>query len=529
MGRRELARLIGLGGAAIAAGLPNHVHAQARRGTLVLGIDISDTISLDPARMAQYTPPMTLNAAYGSLVTFETGDYINVKPSLAESWARTADGKAIRFKLREAKFSTGNPVTADDVKWTLDRVKNLKDQPALYIANVERIEVVDPRTVDLYLKEPNEPVLGQIASPTNGILERKVVEAQGGTSAADANTTDKATAWLNENSAGAGAYRLAGWQRNVQIQLVRNPHFWKGMPGFERIMIRHMSESAAQLLAVQRGDIDAAFNLIPEQVATLKGQPGLRTERMVSLDFVYLGLTHSAELNKALAVKEARQAIGAAIDFDGIRDSLLGGSATRCASFFPVGMRGSTEQTTREIGYQQNLDRARMLLQKAGFPDGFEFEVSYGNAAVNGLSYGVLAQKLQGDLSRVGIRLKLNPMDQVNLRTQYTTAKSTAVITFWNPAGIEQDFWAKSSIDRVATRLRWDVPADLRQLVRDAILEQDKEKQLAMWIEYQKRMVDTANLMVLFQPIYQTVVRDTVPTFPLTAAGMQVELQHARP
>ncbi|NJN06130.1 MAG: hypothetical protein HC814_06885 [Rhodobacteraceae bacterium] len=177
--RRELARRIGVGGAAIAAGLPDRVHAQGRRNTLVLGIDISDTISLDPARMAQYTPPMTLNAAYSSLVAFKAGDYVNVVPALAESWARTNDGKGLRFKLRAAKFASGNPVTADDVKWTLDRVIHVKSQPALYLSNVDRVEVIDPRTVDVILKEPREPVLGALASTTNGILERKVVEAHG--------------------------------------------------------------------------------------------------------------------------------------------------------------------------------------------------------------------------------------------------------------------------------------------------------------------------------------------------------------
>ncbi len=527
--RRELALLLGAGGAALAAGLPERVHAQARRNTLVLGVDISDTISLDPGRMAQYTPPMTLNAAYASLVTFAVGNYYDAIPALAESWSRTADGKALRIKLREAKFASGNLVTADDVKWTLDRVKHLKDQPALYNANIDRVAVVDPRTVDIFMIEPGEPVLGALASTTNGILERKIVEAQGGTSAVDANTTDKATAWLNDNSAGAGAYRLTGWQRNQQIQLVRNPHYYGGTPGFERILIRHMSESAAQLLAVQRGDIDAAFNLIPEQIQTLKGQAGLRVEGLASLDFVYLGLTTSGELNKALAVQEARQAIAAAIDYDGIRDNLLGGVATRCAHFLPIGLLGSTEKTTRDIGPQQNLDRARMLLQKAGFPDGFEFEVSYGNAAVSGLSYSVLAQKLQADLARVGIRMKLNPMDQVNLRTQYTTAKSTAVLTFWNPAGVRQFSWATSTTERVAGRLRWTPPADIVKLVKDATLEQDLVKQEAMWIEYQRRMVEVSHLIILFQPIYQTVVRDTAKTFPLTAAGYQVELEKARP
>ena len=81
--------------------------------------------------------------------------------------------------------------------------------------------------------------------------------------------------WLNENSAGTGPYRLTGWQRNQQIQMVKNPNYWKGTPGYERVLIRHMSESAAQLLAIQRGDVDVAFNLIPEQIATLKDDPNI--------------------------------------------------------------------------------------------------------------------------------------------------------------------------------------------------------------------------------------------------------------
>ena len=88
----------------------------------MLGLDISDTITLDPGRMAQYTPPMTLNAAYGSLVTFETGDYINVKPSLAESWARTADGKAIRFKLRELHWYDAALVESEFTQADADRL-----------------------------------------------------------------------------------------------------------------------------------------------------------------------------------------------------------------------------------------------------------------------------------------------------------------------------------------------------------------------------------------------------------------------
>ncbi|MFZ0016408.1 MAG: ABC transporter substrate-binding protein, partial [Acetobacteraceae bacterium] len=123
-------RLLGAGGMALAAGLPERVHAAAAKNTLVLGLDISDSITFDPAREAQYTPPLTLTAAYESLITMTPGDYLNVKPALASAWARTPDGKGWRFTMRPGtKFNSGNPVTVEDVKWSLERVINVKDQP----------------------------------------------------------------------------------------------------------------------------------------------------------------------------------------------------------------------------------------------------------------------------------------------------------------------------------------------------------------------------------------------------------------
>jgi len=358
--RREAMRLLGVGGMALVASQPGRVHAAATKNTLVLGLDISDTISLDPAREAQYTPPLTLEAAYEALVTMTPGDYLNVKPALASVWARTPNGQGWRFTLRDgAKFNSGNPVTVEDVKWTLERVMNVKDQPSQYLAEIDRIEIVDPRTIDVILKHPEAPMLTVLCGPTNGILERKVVEAHGGSAAANANTEDKATNWLNQNSAGAGAYTLVGWTRNAQILLTRNPHYWRGLAPFERVVIRHMSDSATQLLAVKCGDIDAAFNLIPEQVSTLKGDPNVRVEGLESLDFVYMALTSEPEYSKALAVKAARQAIGWAIDYDGITNSLLGGKALRCASFIPIGLYGSTKETTGQIGYHEDLEKGQ--------------------------------------------------------------------------------------------------------------------------------------------------------------------------
>lgn len=528
--RRTLARLLGLSAAALPM-LPERVVAQSRNTTLVLGIDISDTITLDPVRQAQYTPPMTLAATYDALVTLTPDDLVNVKPSLATSWQRTPDGRGWRFTLRDGvKFASGNPMTAEDVRWTFMRLLNMKEQTQQYLKSIDRVEVVDPKTVDFIMNAPNAPVLSILAAPGNGILEKAVVMAQGGTDAADAQQTDKATDWLNNNSAGTGAFRLVRWERNAQIQLVRNPHYWGPASPFERVIIRHLSDSAAQLLAVRRGDVHAAFNLIPEQIATLRSESAVRMDRMPSLDFVYMAVTENPQANPVLAKKEARHAIGHAIDYDGILGNLLGGAAVRPAHFLPIGVNGSTERIAREVGFNTNLDRARQLLQQAGVPDGFEMEIAYGNAAVAGISYQVLGQKLQADLARVGIRVKLNPMDQVNLRTVYTQGRMAGgVLTFWNPPAVSNDLWASAVVERVARRVHWTVPQAMTDLVKRASEEQDLEKAAGLWVEWQRGVVDVAHHFILFQPTYQIAVRNTIGAFPLTAAGWQLDMGGVRP
>jgi len=531
LNRRDVAKLLGFGGAAIAAGLPDRVFAQSRKSTLVIGLDISDTVTFDPARQAQYTPPMTLLAAYDMLVTMSPGDYITIKPALATKWERTPDGKGWRFTLREGvKFASGNPMTAEDVKWSIDRVLYVADQPAQYISHVDRTEIVDARTVDVILKDPSQPLLTIIAAPGFVIYDRKLLEQHGGDASKEAKAKDKATTWLNENSAGAGAYRLTAWERNAQIQMVRNDNYWRGKPAYERIIIRHIGDSAAQLLSIRRGDIDIAFNLIPEQVATIKSDTNLRLEALTSLDFVYMALTQEPEFNKALAVKEARQAIGYAIDYDGIIKNLLGGAAVRPAHFLPIGVSGSTEEIAKQVGFRHDPDKAKALLKAGGLADGFEFEIAYGNAAIAGVTYQTLAQKIQADLAQVNIRAKLTPMDQVNLRTTYTGAKAQGgVLTFWNPPAVENLLWAAATVERVAKRVHWTVPEDVTKLVRSAAAEADPKKQAELWVEYQKRLVDNANHFILFQPIYQIAARNTVDKLPLTAAGWQIDMYDVKP
>ncbi len=529
-GRRPfVASAAGLLGTILAGARPADAQTAARRSTLVIGLDISDALSLDPPRIFQYSNPLPAHAAYEGLLTFDPGDSINLKPALATQWAYQPDGKTIRMTLREGvKFASGNPVTAEDVRFSFTRVLNLKEQTQQYIAHLGEVKVVDARTVDFVLTDATLPILTIIAAPAFGIQEKALVVANGGTDAPDAKEKDKATEWLNNNSAGAGPYRITGWQRNQQIQMVRNTNYYRGAPGYERVLIRHMSESAAQLLAIQRGDVDVAFNLIPEQIAVLKNDPNIAIMGATSLDFVYMAIAESVA-NPALQNKFARQAIGHAIDFDGIIKNLAGGAATRPVSFLPVGVNGSTDALTKEIGFNENLPKARELLAKAGLPNGFKFQLAYGNAAIAGVTYQNLAQKIQADLARVGIIAELAPMDQVNMRTMFLGGKAEAVLTFWNPPAPENWLWSSATINRVAGRVRWTVPDDMRKLVADAGAERDLVKAAALYRKYQEGMVDAAHHVLLIQPIYQVAVRKSVAGLKLTAAGWMAELADAKP
>jgi peptide/nickel transport system substrate-binding protein len=497
---------------------------------LVLGVDISDSRNFDPARMSDYSSPITNAAVYDRLVTQLPGQYESVEPSLATEWERMEDGKRIRFKLREdVKFWDGTPLTAEDVKFSLDRLLNVKDQPAVYASNLAGTEIVDEYTVDLLIKDPNVPIMINLAAPAFAIYSKAMTEAQGGVSGPGAETQDTATQWLNQNSAGSGPYHMVQWERNAQIVMQKNPHYWGGEVPFERVVIRHIGDSAAQLLALENGDIDAAFNLTTEQLATLEGNEDIKINSGLSLDYVYMALTTSAELNEGLSKAENRLAFAHSIDYDGIIEHLMGGNAVRPVNFLPIGVGGSTEELTEKIGYREDLEKAKELLEQAGNPDGFAFDLSYANAAIVGTSYQLLAQKIQSDAARVGIQVNLDPIDQVNLRTQYTGGNSQAVITFWNPPSPEPDLWASASIERVAKRVRWEPSQEIIQAVKGAAAEQDPAARKELYTEYTQMLQDMGTYILLFQPIYRIATRNSITDFELTAAGWQVEMAKIKP
>ncbi len=502
----------------------------AEKRTLVIGMDIGDGRTYDPARQADLSPPLTLGAVYETLVTLSADNLSEVKPSLATSWALGPSKQSWIFKLRPGvKFWNGDTLSADDVKFSLDRLLNVKDQPSADAANLQRIEVVDPLTVEIFLKVAAPSNLIDLTGTVFSIYSKKMVEAQGGASTADAATKDKATAWLNANSAGSGPYYMTAWERNSQVTLMRNPHFHGGKPGFDRVLIRHISDGAAQLLAIRRGDIDLAMNLNSEQIDSLAGSKDVSIQKTNSIDTFLMTLTNNASMNPALAKPEARRAVAAAIDYDGLIKGLVGGFSLRPASFIPIGAAGVTEASSKAMGFKEDLPRARKLLKEAGLADGFGFELVYPNTPYFSTSFQLIAQKIQSDLSRVGIKVDLKPMDSVNWRTQFNGGKTQSTLAFWTATAPNPYVWASASVQRLAKRVYWEPSAEMNELIEKARSEPNTKVQQGLYAKYQQQLIDQANYIMLLQPIYRVAVNKAVTGVELTANIWKMDMKKIRP
>ncbi len=224
-------------------------------------------VTADPGHVYEQTGNLIDNAMYDTLVTYSGTSLKTLVPQLATSYQTLDGGKKFIFHLNPAaKFSDGSPVTSADVAWSLTRMINLKGNPAFLLAG-ETITTDGPEAVSMTSSIPNPGLPYILADPACGILNMAVVEAHGGTDAANAATKDTAENWLNDNSAGSGPYVMKSFSTTSQVVLDANPNYWGHKPAWSTIVLRNTSTSAIERLDVQRGTNEIAIDLDPSQTA----------------------------------------------------------------------------------------------------------------------------------------------------------------------------------------------------------------------------------------------------------------------
>src|SRR5205807_2087514 len=207
----------------------------ARADLLVIAKDISDIRSPDPAKAYEVSSAFLLYPLYSRLIRQEAPDYGKIQPDLAESWTVSPDAKTYTFTLRKgAVFAGGKPVTSEDVRFSLLRMKYSKGPGGFLADPIQSVEAVDPATVRVTLSGPDATFLAALAAQGFSILDSKTIREQGGVDTVGADTLDKAESWFFAHSAGSGPYTLGRFTRESEIVYQRNDQYFGPTPFFRQ-------------------------------------------------------------------------------------------------------------------------------------------------------------------------------------------------------------------------------------------------------------------------------------------------------
>jgi peptide/nickel transport system substrate-binding protein len=469
------------------------------------------TEAYDPARAFNPTSGMVNRVAYDTLVTFPDADASSIEPLLASSWTISDDGLVYTFSLRDdVTFSNGDAVTAQDVVFSFNRLKNVRAQPSFLADPIASLEALDDRTVAITLVDVRPSFLAELANTAFSVTNASVVRANGGTDGEDAAETDTASAYLNQTSAGSGAYLLESWSPQDRTVLVRNEAYWGEQPFFDRIIIVNIPEAATQRVALVSGNIDLATDLTPDQVVALEGNADIGIFRGPGRWTHFLLMNRDADIGGPMSDPLVARAVRLALDYQGYRD-LWAGSVTPGSNMW-IGLAGAYLQ---DQAMERDLEQARALMAEAGYAGGFEVTLQYPDMTFAGVSLGTNAQKIQADLAEIGITVRLLPGEVQVALEGYRSGQQGFAYWFWGPDKLDPvDFLEFLPGGKVASeRARWmrdDVDADILARIDRAYVETDAEQRAELFAQLQDYAQESSAFAPFNVPAVQTAFRSDI-------------------
>ena len=488
-------------------GMP--VAAETPANMLVIANRIDDITTLDPAQSFEFAGSDVSRNIYGKLVNFDPADldggYV---PDLAASWTVSEDGKTITFTMREGvTFHSGNPVTAKDAEFSLRRAVTLNKTPSFILTQFgftpENVESTIVATDDMTLQITTDQryatsfVLNCLTATIGGIVDSKVVmenEVDG----------DLGNEWLRTNTAGSGAYSLGSWKPNESVTLVSNPDFYLGAPAMERVVVRHVQESATQRLMLERGDIDVARNLNPEDIAGVSGADGVAVDSELRGRLMYISMN---QLHPILSNPKVVEAIKYLIDYKGMETSFLNGQYTIHQSFLPRTYLGAIDDKP----FSLDIEKAKALLAEAGYADGFEVGIVVREAQER----IEIAQSIQNTFGQAGIKVNITVGTAKQILGEYRARTHDIYVGAWGPdypdpntnAGtfaINPDNAQEAGhTGMLAWRNAWDIP-EMSAATLAAVVENDRDVRATMYEQIQRDHQATSPFAIMYQKIEQT-------------------------
>lgn len=376
----------------------------------------ADPTTLDPHNHRETTTQNVCLHIYDTLVTRDKD--MKIIPKLAESWT-FIDDTTVRFKLKpNIKFSNGEPLTAETVKYNVERVTEQlpgaePTKSDFVYVNWAGASVVDELTVDISMKNPDTLFLSLLANFY--IVPKKYTE-------------DNGFEALDKKPIGTGPYTLKEWVHEDKVVLTVRSDYWQEKAKIGEVVFRPLPEAATRIAELQTGGIDVMVNLPPHNIKDLEAHSHAEARTAPSARVVY-GFFNCLDYD-LWKDPRVRQALNYAVDVPALIEHVYEGRGTRVSTMAPPYFVGYDPSHPM---YEYNPEKAKQLLAEAGFRTGTEIEILTTRGRF--LNDAQLAEALAGYLEAVGVRVKLNAVEfgVFAKQTQERTIPEMMVAALGNP------------------------------------------------------------------------------------------------
>jgi peptide/nickel transport system substrate-binding protein len=465
---------------------------------------------LDPIDTEGITAFLTLYAIHDAVLKPMPAGPIT--PSLAESWSSSPDGLTYDFLLRgNARFHNGDPVTAEDVKYSFDRYRGISAK--ILKQKVKEVQALDARRVRFVLREPWPDFVtfyGTTASGAGWVVPKKYVESVGEDG-------------FKKAPIGAGPYRVASFSPGVEMVLEAFDGYWRKTPAVKRLVFRSLPDETTRAAALKKGEVDIAYFLTGPVAQEIKRTPNLKLLAVRSNTVFFVDFLDQWDAKSPWHDRRVRLAASLAIDRKAINEAEQLGFAGLTGNVVPRSMEFALPIDPPPY----DPKRARQLLAEAGYPSGFDG----GDFTINP-PYDSIGESIGSYFAAIGIRTRIRSMERAAFASSWSDRKLHGLVF----GGVGTAGNAATRIQALATtggQYAMGVLPEVQDLYERQARELDRKKREEMLHQIQRIISDK----VVFAPIWENgFIRGVgprmeepalalVPYFPYSAPYEDVRLK----
>ncbi|HWR43545.1 ABC transporter substrate-binding protein [Sporomusa sp.] len=470
----------------------------------------SDPRGLDPAYVDDGESAKIMTQIFEGLVRYKPGN-TELQPLLATEWTTSQDGKEVTFKLRQGvKFHDGTPFNAQAVKFSIERqlppnVKEDMPYASFTFDGVKKVEVIDDYTVKIVLEKPSAPFLANMAMALAApIVSPEAVKKHG----------DK----FIENPVGTGPYKFVKWDKGQQIELTAFDGYWGTKPKMPKVVYKFTKENSVRASDLMTGATDIMDGVDTNDIKTLESK-GMTVIKSPGMNINYMGFF---TYKKPFDNLDLRKAISMAINRQQLVEFLYQGQAKLPNSPLPDFIPGYSKDVKP---YEYNVEEAKKMLAKAGYPNGFEFTcITYSNPRpYNPVNGEKLAAAVQADLAKIGVKMNIKSYPWKEYKQFLFNGEGDAYFYGWiGDNGDADNFLMLLETAQIKGSLNASKYSNPKM---DALLEQgrttlDPAKRAAIYAEAQKLAVEDAPWVLISHSLDMAAHRPNIKGFALHPVGI---------